>query len=165
MTNSELLAIAVDDARKYSMLYGKKLIDAKADLHKIFEVSGVKLNSAAFIFGHLAVTENFLCLSCTGGEIVRFSWAKVFSLGAPMPEVKEVPPIAEILSVLNEVHTKSLSHIRSLTNEDLERPNTKGVKFGSDETMRSIIIHSVRHESSHAGHLGWLCKLHGIKTF
>lgn len=164
MTNSELLAIAVDDARKYSLFYGKKLINANADLGKVFESEGVKLNSALFIFGHLAVTENFLCLSCTGGEIVRFPWAKTFALGAPMPDVKDCPPIDEILKVMEEVHQKSLQHIRSLTDEDLLKPNTKGFPFGSDQSIRSCIIHAVRHESSHAGHLGWLCKLHGIKT-
>lgn len=164
MTNSELLAIAVDDARKYVFYYGNKLLDAKVDLHKTFEAEGKTLNSAAFIFGHLAVTQNFLCLSCTGGEIVRFSWAKLFALGAPVPTAVECPPMEEIFATMNAVHTKALAHIRSLSDEDLESPNPKGWKMASDESNRSVILHSVRHESSHAGHLGWLCKLHGIKT-
>ena len=165
MTNSELLAIAADDARKYTMLFGNKLIESKIDLFKNFECAGIKLNSAAFILGHLAVTENFLCLSCTGGEIVRFSWAKTFSLGIAMPSKEDYPPLDEIISVLSDVHTNALRHIKSLSDEDLEMPNTKGVKFATDESVRSVILHSVRHESSHAGHLSWLCKLHGIKTF
>lgn len=164
MTNSELLAIAVDDARKYSLFYLNKLIKNNADLGKAFEVEGKTLNNAIFIAGHLAVTENYLCLRCTGGEIVRFGWAKLFALGAPVPKVEECPPLDEILATMNAVHEKSLTHIRSLTDGFLEENNVGGFKFGSDETNRSIILHAVRHESSHAGHLGWLCKLHGIKT-
>jgi hypothetical protein len=165
MTNSELLAIAVDDARKYTMVFGNKLIESNVDLFKNFDFDGIKLNSAAFILGHHAVTENFLCLSCTGGEIVRFPWAKTFALGVAMPSKEEYPPLNEILGVLSEVHLKALHHIKSLSDSDLEKPNTKGVKFATDESIRSIILHAVRHESSHAGHLSWLCKLHGIKTF
>ncbi len=164
MTNSELLAIAVDDARKYVFFYGNKLLDAGVDLHRTFNVDGKTLNSAVFIFGHLAVTQNFLCLSCTGGEIVRFPWARLFALGAPVPEAKDCPPIEEILATMDAVHAKALAHIRSLSDVQLESPNPKGWKMASDESNRSVILHSVRHESSHAGHLGWLCKLHGIKT-
>lgn len=164
MTNSELLAIAVDDARKYSLFYLNKLIKNNADLGKTFEVDGKTLNNTIFIAGHLAVTENYLCLRCTGGEIVRFSWAKLFALGVPVPKIEECPPLEEILATMNAVHEKSLLHIRSLTDGFLAENNVGGFKFGSDETNRSIILHAVRHESSHAGHLGWLCKLHGIKT-
>lgn len=164
MTNSELLAIAVDDARKYSLFYLNKLIKNNADLGKTFEVEGKTLNNAIFIAGHLAVTENYLCLRCTGGEIVRFGWAKLFALGAPVPKVEECPPLEEILATMSAVHDKSLSHIRSLSDSDLENINVGGFKFATDESNRSVILHAVRHESSHAGHLGWLCKLHGIKT-
>lgn len=164
MTNSELLAIAVDDARKYSLFYLNKLIKNNADLGKTFEVEGKTLNNAIFIAGHLAVTENYLCLRCTGGEIVRFGWAKLFALGASVPTVEECPPLEEILATLSDVHEKSLAHIRSLSDSDLESINVGGFKYASDETNRSVILHAVRHESSHAGHLGWLCKLHGVKT-
>lgn len=164
MTNSELLALAVDDARKYSLFYANKLIKSEADLFKTFESEGKKLNNAMFILGHLAVTENYLCLRCTGGEIVRFGWAKLFALGAPVPSASECPPLEEILHTMNEVHQKTLVHIRSLSNEDLDKINVGGFKFATDESNRSVILHSVRHESSHAGHLGWLCKLHGVKT-
>lgn len=164
MTNSELLAIAVDDARKYSLFYLDKLLKANVDFNQTFTVDGKTLNNVNFILGHLAVTENYLCLRCTGGEIVRFDWAKLFALGAPVPTAEQMPSFEIMMSTLNEVHEKTLIHIKSLSEEDLEKDNPGKFPMGSDMTNRSVILHSVRHESSHAGHLGWLCKLHGIKT-
>lgn len=164
MTNSELLAIAMDDARKYSLFYFNKLQKANVDFHKTFSFEGKTLNNVNFIMGHLAVTENYLCLRCTGGEIVRFDWAKLFALGAPVPSADQIPSMDVILKTLDEVHQKSLAHIKSLSDDDLNQDNPGKFPIGSDMTNRSVILHAVRHESSHAGHLGWLCKLHGIKT-
>ncbi len=164
MTNSELLAIAVDDARKYSLFYLDKLLKANVDLNKIFVCDDKTLNNVNFIIGHLAVTQNYLCLRCTGGEIVRFDWARLFALGAPVPTADEIPSFDVLMKTLDEVHQKSLGHIRSLSDQDLEKENPGSFRLGSDLSNRSVILHVVRHESSHAGHLGWLCKLHGIKT-
>jgi hypothetical protein len=65
---------------------------------------------------------------------------------------------------MNEVHEKSLAHVRNLEPVNLEQPNLAGFEFPGVKTVRDVIVHAIRHEGTHAGHLGWLCKLHGIKT-
>lgn len=162
-TEAEILADTMDFTRKLSLYYIKKLKDS--DLHKTFNCEGKTLNSAFWVIAHLAVTENYLLLHATGGELIRFSWAKLFGLGSTVPEIKDCPPLEEVLEKLNAVHEKAMAYIRTLTDEDLDKPNPTMIKFkDSPDTLRMIIQHAIRHEGTHAGHLSWLCKLHGIKT-
>jgi hypothetical protein len=46
----------------------------------------------------------------------------------------------------------------------LDKDNPAGFGFGGDNSYRMMIQHAIRHEAIHAGHLSWLCKLHGIQT-
>jgi hypothetical protein len=161
-TEVKTLAQVLDSTRQLSLFYWNKLSDK--DVFKTFECNGVQLNNAYWIMAHLAVTENFLVLRSTGGEMQKFSWAKLFGLGCPIPEKELCPPINEMLETLHLVHQKSIQHILSLSDEDLSKPTTTVAKFGGEDSYRAIITHAIRHEGTHAGHLGWLCKLHGIKT-
>lgn len=161
MTQAQILAEAFLYNRKMTLGYFEKLRDK--DIFKEFEIDGKKLNSAYWIIGHLPVTQNYLLLRSTGGEIVRFAWAKPFGLGGSMPAEGERVSIEEILKTMQEVTEKSIQHISTLTDEQLALPNTGGMNFG-DGTIKATIQHAIWHEGTHAGHLGWLCKLHGIKT-
>ncbi|HYG51318.1 MAG TPA: DinB family protein [Flavobacteriales bacterium] len=160
-TQAQTLADAFEFTRKYALGYYEKL--KEKDIYKEFEVENKKLNSVYWLMGHLAVTENYLLLRASHGEIVRFAWARPFGLGGSMPAEADRVPIAEILTTMEQVHNKAMTHIRSLTDEQLAQPCYGDLKFG-DGSVKSIILHAIRHEGTHAGHLGWLCKLHGIKN-
>ena len=57
-----------------------------------------------------------------------------------------------------------MAHICSLTNQDLLGHPKKEIPFIKENNLKSLFMHSIRHEGIHAGHLSWLCKLHEIKT-
>jgi hypothetical protein len=162
MNESMVLANVMDRTRELTELYLNLLKDS--DLHMVFHVNDKPLNSAAWIMAHLPVTQNFLMLRSTGAEHVKIPWARLVGLGSTPPEKDQYPPIDEVRAVMNEVHAKSLAHVRGLSQEQLESPNTSGFNFMGIHTMRDVIVHCIRHEGTHAGHLGWLCKLQGIKT-
>lgn len=161
-TEAQTLCQAFEMSRNLSMSFFK-LLEGK-DLQKEFECEGKKLNSAYWIMGHLAVTENYLLLKMCGGEIERFAWARPFGLGGAMPAEDERPSMEEMLKTLDTVHQKAMQHIAALTEEQLNTPIETQLPVGKERTIRGVILHAIRHEASHAGHLGWLCKLHGVKT-
>ncbi len=69
-----------------------------------------------------------------------------------------------ILADMKSVHDAVNKFIPTLSEEQLEEKNVLGMKFGPNESKRYMLIHAIRHEGTHAGQLGWLCKIHGIKT-
>lgn len=160
-TAAQVLADAFDYSRKISLDYFNKMKDL--DIYREFEVNGMKLNSAYWLIGHLVVTENYLLLKSTGGEIVRFDWARPFGLGGNLSQLTERVPLENIFATMDEVHNKAMSHVRGLSEEQLALPNTGAIKFG-DGSIYDIIRHAIEHEGAHGGHLGWLNKLHGIKN-
>jgi hypothetical protein len=162
MRQSELLAEVMDRTRERSLDCIEKL--KATDMHRVFSCGDVKLNSAIWITGHLSVTENWLLLRSTGGEHVKIPWARTFGMGGGMPGKDDVPPLEELLETLEEVHRRSLAHISSLTDAQLEEDNNTGFDLFGVRSKRDVIIHAIRHEGIHCGHLGWLCKLNGIKT-
>lgn len=163
MTNEcEVLAHVVDKTRQLSLLYLGKLKDC--DPYRTYQAEGVTLNSILWLKAHLAVTENWLLLRSTGGPSVKIPWARQFGLGSAIPAKEEYPPLDEVNAIFNEVHAASVAHVSSLPEEMLGQINTTGFEFAGENTIRSVIVHGIRHEGTHAGHLGWLCKLNGIKT-
>lgn len=162
-TESEILAENLDFSRKLTKFYLSHL--KGKDPYKVFKSeNGVVFNSAHWVIAHLTVTENWLVLFSTHGQAERVPWGKLFGMGAPPPSKEVSPPFEEVLQLFKTVHQKSLEHIISLTEEDLDKPTKTGATFGGEDTCRSIIKHAIRHEGYHAGHLGWLCKLHGVPT-
>jgi hypothetical protein len=161
-TEPQILSDVMDKTRQLTAYYMNFL--KQTDLHKVFEIEGKRLNSAFWIMAHLAVTENFLLLRSTGGDHVKIPWARQFGLGSVPPAPGDCPPIDEVNQLLQQIHEKSLKHIASLDPEILDQENSTGFTFDGDKSIRSAVVHAIRHEGSHAGHLGWLCKLNGIKT-
>lgn len=160
-TEAQVLAHMMDRTRQYTLQYFNVLKDQ--DLHRQFVCEGKTLNTAYWLMAHLATTENGLLLRCTGGPFEKFSWAKHFTIGGAGLPVEECPPFEEILAMFHAIHAKVMVHLPSLTTEALEGPNISGLA-AIGTTARDVITHAIRHEGSHIGHLGWLCKLHGLKT-
>ncbi len=151
----------MDRTREYTMMYLDRLKDQ--DPHRLFVCDGKEFNTVYWLTAHMAATENGLLLFATGGPGERFSWAKHFMPGVAHHAVDELPPYEEILAVFHAIHTKAMTHIAALTDAALEAPNpTSFAIFGP--TVHDVITHAIRHEASHTGHLGWLCKLYGVKT-
>ncbi|MFM7079972.1 MAG: DinB family protein [Bacteroidota bacterium] len=160
---SQTIASILDETRKLTWTVFDQ-VHQKADIHRRFVTEGVELNSAYWIMAHLAVTQNYLVLRTTGGEAVRFPWAKMFGMGVPHPSASDCPPFEEIKSVLNDVHERSVKHIMQMDPTKLELPNSTGFGFLGESTNRSALVHAIRHENMHAGHLSWICKLSGLHT-
>lgn len=162
-TETQTLVEMLESSRQLTHYYLKKL--EGQDVYKVFEIEGKQLNSILWLIAHLTVSENWLLLVCTGGERVKIPWARQFGLGSSVPEKKEdYPSVEEIMKLFNKVHTTAIQYISTLKDEDLEKPTTNGVQFGGEDSVRAIIRHAIRHEGTHTGHLGWLCKLFGVKT-
>ena len=134
------------------------------DPHRVFEIEDHKLNNMFWIIAHLSVTENFLLLRCTGGEVVKIPWARQFGLGSVPIPASECPPLDEVKNMFAEVHAKAIKHVATLDEAKLDEVNPVGFEFDNEKSVRAMIVHAIRHEGTHAGHLGWLCKLNGIKT-
>jgi len=162
ITEAAVLANVMDKTRQLTGMYLNLLKDT--DMHKVFEIDGKKLNSAFWLMAHLSVTENFLLLRSIGGENVKIPWARQFGLGSVPPAEADCPPLDEIKAVFNDIHQKSIKHVATLESSSLDADNLIGFEFLGEKTVRSNIIHAIRHEGTHAGHLSWLCKLNGIKT-
>jgi len=161
-TEAQVLAHVMDKTRQLTQSYFDLL--ATTDLHRVFMVEGKPLNNAFWLLAHLSITENFLMLRSTGGEVVKIPWARQFGLGSVPPSREECPTYDEVKEMFDSIHKKAITHVASLDDNFLDQPNTIGFEFMGEKTVRSNIVHAIRHEGTHAGHLGWLCKLNGIKT-
>ncbi len=161
-TEASVLAHVMDKTRQLTIIYLNLL--QQTDFYRVFEADGKKLNNVFWIMAHLAVTENFLLLRSTGGESPKIPWARQFGLGSVPIAKEECPPMDEVAGVFSDIHQKSVRHIATLEDSFLDQDNTTGFEFAGEKSVRSIIVHAIRHEGTHAGHLGWLCKLNGIKT-
>jgi len=160
-TETEVLVEMLESSRELTNSYLKKL--ENEDVYKVFTVEGKQLNSVLWLMAHVAVSENWLLLVSTGGERVKIPWARQFGLGSEIPNKEDYPSVTEIREVFDLVHQTAMTHICQLSDKDLSKPTATGTTFGGEDSIRSIIKHAIRHESIHAGHLGWLCKLFGIK--
>lgn len=161
-TEIEVLIDTLEMSRDLTNYYLKKL--EGQDIYKTFEIDGVQLNSILWLVAHITVSENWLLLVCTGGERVKIPWARQFGLGSEIPNIEDYPDKEDIFNQFNTVHNTAIAYLKTLTEEDLAKPTTNGVNFGGEDSIRAIIKHAARHESTHAGHLGWLCKLFNVKT-
>jgi len=161
LTSAALLAHTMDKTREYTLMYLDKL--KGVDPHRRPVCEGKELNSAYWLVAHLAVTQNGLLLMATGGPFEKFSWAKHFGrAGAGLPP-EQCPPFNEVLDTFHRIHRTAIAHVASLPEPALEGPNVTGLAI-IGPSVRDVIIHAIRHEGLHTGHLSWLCKLHGIPT-
>ncbi len=159
----QTLSSIIDDTRKLTLSFLSQLEDSNG-FYNDFKLDDKHLNSAFWIMAHLSVTQNFLLLRSTGGETVKIPYARQFGMGAVPPSREECPSLEEVRSIFNLVHEKSVKHIQNLDPSQLNQINTTGFVFLGEDSIRSVIVHAIRHENMHSGHLSWLCKLNGLKT-
>ena len=159
-TEAQVLAEMLGSTREFTKWYLSMLKDV--DVYKTFELEGKKFNPVIWEIGHLANSENFLGTYLTGGNSLKFHWAPLFGMGVTPPSKEDYPDYKEIWSTFNTVHTNTINHISSLTDEQLSAPSR--MEFAMVKDVRGAIQHCIRHEGTHIGHLSWLAKMHNIKT-
>jgi uncharacterized damage-inducible protein DinB len=159
---SQVLAEVLDSTRDLTKWYLSLL--KKVDSEKTFKANGIPLNSALWVAAHMVQSEHRLLVEGLGVKPLSAPWMKNFGIGSkPLPPGKG-PTFKDVLVKMDAVHRAALKAVKSLKEADLDQPNAMGFKFGGKDTRRNLIHHAIRHEGCHAGHLGWICKLNGIKT-
>lgn len=137
----------------------------EVDVKKRFEVDGKKFNSIYWLVAHMAWAENNLIIRSTGGPNPELPWLKLFALGKPAEEGEtNGPPYEEVLAGFAKVHQIAMDHLDKLDPALLDSQNKLDWEIMGSKTMRATLIHHIRHEGTHVGHLGWNARLHGIKT-
>ncbi|CAG5086921.1 DinB family protein [Parvicella tangerina] len=162
MTEAQILSRQLDKARELTRWYLSLM--KTCDPYKTFEFDGKRFNSVIWEVGHLAMSENFLVNYLTYGPATKEDWFKQFAMGGDNKVTEEYPDFKEVLNSFKQIHNSTIEHINSLTDQDLDKPTKKEFNVADIKTVRDVIIHAIRHESIHTGHLGWLCKLHGVKS-
>ncbi|MCB9226946.1 MAG: DinB family protein [Chitinophagales bacterium] len=130
---------------------------------KVFEMEGVKLNTLHWVVGHIAWAEQDLILYGTHGKKSDIAFLDDFAISKSGNENTSIP-FLDLIKAMKEVHELSIEHLKTFTDADLEKENAYKLSFGMPPTYKTIIMHHIRHLGVHAGHLGWLCKLYGVKT-
>lgn len=163
MSTAKLLLHTFNETRSLTSFYFNKIKDANINLN--LDVNGIQLNSPKWIMAHLTWAEHFLLLEALGSEKMEIDWFSKVSFGSSMCNDDDLPDIENIIDTMNKIHEATQVFAGAITDEMLEEKNSLGLKFGPNENKKYMLIHAIRHEGIHAGHLGWLCKINGIKSF
>jgi len=158
---TQTLVKAYQMARNLSNYYISKM--ESLDIHKVYEVNGVKMNSAYWILAHLVWTEHFLIIEGIGGESLGIEWLNDYGFGSVPDEIKNQPSIEEVRKSFEEVHTKAMDILNSMTDELMEAENNIEANFGGSKDKFHVLMHAIRHEPMHIGQLSWILKVNGIK--
>lgn len=149
---------------EYTRRYTDHYVDALKDQDWYItpEVNGVKLNSVAWIVGHIVVSQNFLQNYCLGMPHLKITWARDFGMGSvPLP-ADQSPSQKEILETMVEVMKNTVSNIKSLDPSLYPIHNPKEFKppLATEAlTYEQCIYHGLWHESGHAGQLAAMHRL------
>ena len=137
-----------------------KQVDPKKEL----VVGDKKLNSIYWLGAHLVWAEDFLIVKGTGGKGADIPWLEHYKLGSDGSLHEGHGDFKSVLQDMKTVHENAMQHLLTLDDEKLQQTNPLGFGFGGNNSNRMMVIHAIRHEGTHVGHLGWLCKLHGISA-
>jgi hypothetical protein len=148
-------------ARRLSDFYISKL--EGLDLHKQYEINGVKMNSPYWLIAHLCWTEHFLIIEGIGGTSMEIEWLNDFCFGSAPEDVKNNPAYEEVLKTREEIHTKAIEILNNLQDEELAHENNINANFGSKTNKEVVLMHAIRHEPMHIGQISWILKANGIK--
>lgn len=135
----------------------------ETDVNKCFEIEGKKINSLYWIVAHLANSEDLLLMKALGKPGHNYAWLKKYSMGSNQDIPAEVS-YKELVEVAKNIHQNCMKNLDEMTDGELNKDNSMGITFSGDSSKRTIIMHHIRHEGIHAGHLSLLCKLNNIKT-
>src|SRR5438034_2487892 len=124
----------------------------------------------AWQVGHLAMAEYGLCLFRQRGrqeidsELMSSSFRKQFSRGsAPEAEASNYPSPAEIRATLDRVHAQVLKEAAGFSAEQLKEP--VDMPYAAEATKLGALLFCSHQEMLHAGQLGQLRRLLGIKPY
>jgi glucose-6-phosphate isomerase len=163
MAKIETILEMIKSARGLTLYYLSLLKDV--DKEKVFVCEGKELNSVHWIVCHLCWTDNFLLLKSSSTKIdLAKDWFEEYGFGSDPKAIITKPNYDEALELLNTNRAQCRDYLSTLSDEELESDNLLDMNMGGSKALKNILYHSIRHEGTHAGHLGWLCKLHGIKT-
>jgi hypothetical protein len=160
-TEGQILAEAFESVRNLTKFYFSRLEDKF--LHTRYEINGVKLNSAYWITAHLVWTEHFLIVQGVGNKDMDIPWLDEFGFGSNPDEVNQEHNIDMILDKMDEVHIESMKILKSLPDDEIEKPNYIDATFGQKNTKGAVIRHCIRHEPMHVGQISWILKISGVK--
>ena len=160
-TKTQTLIKTYEMARSLSKYYISKL--EGLDLHKVYEINGVKMNSAYWMLAHLVWTEHFLIIEGIGGESLGIEWLNDFGFGSEPDKIENQPSIEEVRKRGEEVHTKAMEILNNMTDEQMESENNIEANFGGSKDKFHVLMHAIRHEPMHIGQISWILKANGIK--
>jgi len=130
------------------------------DPHRVFKVDQTPLNNVYWLIGHLANCEEALILKQIGETDYYRDWFPMFDYGSKVPNEGEGPDFEEIFQHYELVHQVTKEKLPLFSDNLLDDKSPTGFKIGRLETISDSIMHAIRHEGCHAGHLGWLMKLY-----
>jgi hypothetical protein len=159
---ADVFVETIEEVRNLTLFYLSKLNGT--DYFKEMECNGQVLNSTAWTIAHLAWAEDFLVYRAIKGEGTGVKWLDHFRIGSQRPDKSVYPSFNEIINGFGEVHLKSMDLLMGIIDEDIEKTNKINLKFQKGDTIKVCLMHHIRHEASHGGHLSWLCKMNGVKT-
>lgn len=162
MTEAQILARQLDKSRELTKWYLSLM--KECDSMKTFAIGDKTFNSIIWEIGHMTMSENFLGMYLTYGPSVKLTWAKEFGMGSNNTAIENYPSFKDVYASFKSVHEATIQHIAALTDADLDKPTKIEFNVAGITTVRDAAIHVIRHESIHTGHLGWLCKLHGVES-
>lgn len=161
MTQTELLAEQLDGSRQWTLML---LADMNGDdwTHQ----PGPGLAHALWICGHLTSAQNTLIhVRCLGTPALDDSFKAHFALGKPVASATEhaYPSVDAVRATMDEVHQKTLSAIRSMSDAVLDEPasGAEGRPHPHYSDKRGAVAHCNRHEAFHAGQLATIRRLLG----
>ena len=160
-TEAQTLAEMMSQTRKLGKFYIGKL--KGVDPLKEFEVEGKKLNCVLWTLAHMTWAEDALLLKTLDGPSPNIPWLGRFRTATDSSLKTDWPALDEVMRCMEQVHDVSLKFISSFDDSVLNEPAYIEVTDWNTD-KRHVIMHAIRHEGVHIGHLSWLCKLHGIKT-
>jgi len=161
LSQAQIIADIFEETRKLTRFYLSKIDPAWAEWQP--EADGVKLNSAYWLVAHLVWAEHALLVASMGGTTLNLPWLNHYALGSDGSLHEDRPSFSAMIAQLNEIHQYADDFVRTLTDEQLNEPaSITAIQWNT--TKRKVLYHAIRHEGTHVGHLGWLCKIKGIKT-
>lgn len=136
----------------------------ESDAHKRWEINGTRLNSIIWLASHITWAENFLVLKGTGGQAVELDWLDSYNIKSSGELHHTAHDMKTVMAAMKEVHERAMAHLITLSDERMEAENVLGFGFGGIKTNRMLVIHAIRHEAMHTGHLSWLCKINKVES-
>ena len=158
---TQTLIKAFEMARNLSKFYISKLDGL--DIHKVYEINGIKMNSAYWMLAHLVWTEHFLIIEGIGGESMGIEWLNDYGFGSEPDKLEDQPTIDEVKLRSEEVHKRAIEILNGMTDEMMQEENNIEADFSGSKSKENVLMHAIRHEPMHIGQISWILKANGVK--